>query len=437
MGERGADPGGAPIGGRLVGWEDIDRQGEDESRALTPTKIDGIFRDANRGDCQAQARLAVEIEEKDWDVSHPLSTRRAAVKGIAWQCLPPKGLENDATAKRIAEAAGEMLRNVPADGDDELDFGGLLDHMLLAILPGYSWTEIVWGKGGGTIEAFVPGMVNAVTFRDSVEPRLATTAHPEGLPFAPNKFVFHRHNARSGDSSRGGLIRPLGWMYLFEMTGVKDLMRFAEKFGMPFVSARLDDNAWEKDRTKIAYLIRNFGRDGGAVFSKAVETELVQAAQGGADLYFKMLEYFGAAKTKVVLGQTATSGDAGGFSKGQAQENVRQDILEADARALEGTLRRDVLQPWTMFTHGPDAPVPVLSFDAAPAEDMKDKAEIVTQLSEAGLQPDPEWAEKTFNVRLARGPDGKLLSAQAREPFAMAGEKKKRPLPLTGPTNRW
>lgn len=389
---------------RLVHWEDMDREEADESRALTPSKLDVMFRQANGGDPEAQARLALEIEEKNWDIGHNLATRRAAVMGIRTHCVPED--EEDERAAEIADEAAAMLRKIRPGNDTDVGLKGMIQDLLSAILPGYNCMEILWGAGGRTIEGFAPVATSAVTFRQSREPLLKTRNNANGLPLVPRKFIFHRHLARSGDATRGGLIRPLGWMHCFELAGVKDLMRFAEKFGMPFVSARIEDNAWEKDRTKIAYLIRNFGSDGGAVFSKAVELELLQAADSNGELYFKLLDYFGAAITKVITGQTATSGDAGGFSKGQVQGEVRQDILEADCEAIAETIRNDVLTPWTAFNYGEDAPVPVFKFNYEPPEDLKGSADVINVLANAGYQVDPSHVEKKFGMPLVKDNEG-------------------------------
>jgi len=413
------------LGERLTSWEVTDRESADESRALSPSKLDLMFTEANGGDPERQARLAMEIEEKDWDVAQSLQTRRAAVKGLGWECQA--SIEDNDQAKAIAEEAEAMLRNInprtaPNGEAEDVDFEGALEHMLSAILPGYSCQEVIWAPGGSNIHAFSPTLTNAITFHQSKSPLIRTSDHTDGLPLAPNKFVFHRHRARSGDATRGGLIRPLGWMYLFTNLGVKDLVRFIEKFGMPFVSARLDENAWEKDRSQIAYLIKNFGSDGGAVFSKSVELEFIDAVQRGGDIYFKLIEYMGTAKTKVIQGQTATSGDAGGFSKGQAQENVRQDILESDCEAIQRSVRDDILRPWVMFKHGPDAPVPVFHLKCEPPEDLKDKAELVKTLNDAGFKAKRDWVSQVFDIPLE---DAAPTSEKA---LALAGEKKK---PLT------
>lgn len=412
-----SDAGKGIVGGqRLITWEPGDRYESDASRALSPSKLDSIFSQANTGDPRSQARLAREIEEKDWDTAQALQTRRAAVLGLPVSIGPSKSLEDDSNARKIAD---EIFQDL----DSEL-LHNALEHLLSGILPGYSGLEIVWGPGGATIEALEPVDDTFFSFTSSKDVLIVSTNHPEGVPLVPNKFVFHRHAARSGDATRGGLIRPLGWMYLFANLGVKDLLRFVEKFGMPFVSARVDDNAWEQDRNKIAYLIRNFGSDGGAVFSKAVEVEFLEGRTDSGELYFRLLEYFGAAKCKVILGQTATSGDAAGFSKGQAQENVRADILEADCRALAATVRRDILTPLTAFRYGPGAPVPELVFDLNEPEDREKNARIVNNLSNAGYDLDLEdiTAKCGFRV-VGRKPAASGVIAMRDAPNAGAARR--------------
>jgi phage gp29-like protein len=398
-----------PIETRLTSWEPADRQYADVTFGLTPTTLEEMFQLANRGDPRYQARLTNEIQEKDWDAVHALGTRVNAVTGLEWSCEASD--EKDKQAVEIAEHAELVLRQCVGDPlQDVMGFQETLGHIMGALLPGYSGAEILWGKGGATIDGFGAIPPQQFIYIYSINPLIWTYQRTEGFPILPNKFVFHRHVTRSGDPSRGGLIRPLGWMFVFQALGVRDVMRYVEKFGMPFVSARVDESAWERDRNKIAALIRNFGSDGGACFSKAVEIELLDGSKGaGGDIYFKLLQYFGDAKTKVILGQLASSGEGRGWSKGGAQAQVRQDILESDGTQLNTTVKRDVLRPWTMFNYGPDAPVPDFLLDLQPPEDHQAHSTTVATLAGAGYQADPEWVEKEFGIPLVKGPDGKPL----------------------------
>jgi phage gp29-like protein len=414
---RSAEP-QAPVAEQLTHWEPIDRTASDASRGLTPAKLDSIFVAANGGDPRSQARMAMELEEKDWDAAHALETRRAAVRGAGWSVKPSRGREEDPAAKAIAEAAEAMLGDLDSLPD-------LLEHCLRGILPGYAVAEILWEGSGTGIEGFNFIAPNVIGFKDSMEPLICTQTSPMGEPLVANKFVVHRHQARSGDLTRGGLIRPLGWMFCFSQAGIKDLLRFSEKFGMPFVSARIDENAWKNDRLKIAQLIRNFGSDGGGVFSKGVEIEFLQAAQTGGDLYFKMLEYFQAAKTRVILGQTATSGDAQGFSNGGAQAAVRQDILESDAAQVAATIRQSILKPWTAWNYGPAAPVPVFEFDVAQKADVKALSEQVERLGRAGYDMDEAELTAAFGMTITR----RTAAAPAND-LGLADSPRRRPVEL-------
>lgn len=51
--------------------------------------------------------------------------------------------------------------------------------------------------------------------------------------YHPNQFVLHSHKLQSGISSRGGLLRPLVWLYFFKHYAMRDRARYLEKFGIP------------------------------------------------------------------------------------------------------------------------------------------------------------------------------------------------------------
>jgi len=246
---------------------------------------------------------------------------------------------------------------------------------------------------------------------------LVTEDEPNGIDLAPFKFAVHRHRSRAGAMCRGGLIRPLCWLDVFQrMAGVKDLLTFIERYGMPFLLAKVDEDSWKSERYTLMNLVKNFGPSGGGVFSKAVEAEFLQASNSTGDVYFKLLEYTGDAITKLILGQTASSGDGGGLSGDNAQDRVRQDILESDCRPIEGTARAQVIRPWVVLNHGDKAPIPQLRLRCEPPENRKEEAEIVSTLSQSwDLDPDEVKAKTGYTVRPKAAP-----SPQPAKPDAAA-----------------
>ena len=392
---------GAPAG-VLAHWEPSDRESSDVSRDLDPQSVDAILLAANTGDITDQCRLATELEEKNWDIAHAVQTRRLAVAAVEWTVEPGDDSEGAKSAAADFEAT---LRSVPWEQQDDslLTFDqAVVFDLMGALLPGFACPEIVWGQGGRNILVFNPIEQKHFTFAETAEPRLVTSNNPSGADLPPAKFLYHRHRSRSGDGTRGGLIRPLAWLHVFMRLNLADLLRFIERYGGPFLIAKVNNEAWERDRNRMKYLIQNFGSDGGAVFTSDVETELLQAANNTGDVYFRLLDYCGVATTKVVLGQTATSGDAGGLSKGQAQENVREDLLQGDCRQIDSTLDR-LGRFWTAFNYGGKTPPPHVRHLCEAPEDMKLASEVLVNLGNAGWEAEDEAeVSERFGWKLRR-----------------------------------
>lgn len=399
-------PNRPPETGLHTVWQPADRDlFATAGRALTPSEVDRVMRLADTGDTQELAALCSKIEEACWDAGTALQTRRLAVAQTPWEIVPG---DDSPRAKEAAEELTRQLNQPPPDGGGtDLPLDSFAEAMFYeqqsALLPGYSVVEVVWGRGG-VLTGFRGLEQKHVTFRNSRRPLLVTDDHPEGLPLESPRFILHRRRARSGDPARGGLVRPLAWLWCFQsLAGIKDLLGFTERYGMPFVMLRVDDGAYKTEKSALQSLVQNFGSYGGGVFTKAVEAQLLQAAASGGDVFFKLLEYITPAIEKLILGQLATGSAGGGWSNDSAQDKVRQDLRAADCEALELTNRRQLFMPWTRFNFGPDCPVPKLSFDVRGREDKKALAETLKTLREAGYRPaDDADVSDRFGIELVR-----------------------------------
>ena len=125
------------------------------------------------------------------------------------------------------------------------------------------------------------------------------------------------------------------------------------------------------------------------------------------------------------MGQTASSGDSSGLSKGDAQSEVRQDILDADARSLEDTVNRDLFAVWTHYNYGPDFAAPQLVIQSEAGKDTAALATTIKTLYESGLQvADPDDVGERLGLRLERrsDPAAQPASPVADEEQPAAGE---------------
>ena len=388
--------GGAPAPGRWIAAEPGDRARWLQTSEYTPANVSRILEAANEGDIAELAVAAREILERNWEVILAMQVRKSALTGLDWGVEPGDGRPASKDAAQAFEAA--LKESGGASG--LVSFHELVDHMMDAVVAPLSAAEIVWGAGG-SLAGFRPVGAWHFTFRGSETPLLVTDDSRDGTPLPPAKFIVHTHGG-AGDPARAGLIRTLIWLHVFQNYPIKDLVSFVERYGMPFVVAKVDRSAWENERGVMRNLIRSFGPNGGGVFTKSTELELLQASNSGGDVYFKLLEYTSKAITKVLLGQLASSSESAGLSGGDAQSRVRGDLLEADARAIESTVRFQLAVPWTRFNFGDTAAVPVLRFRDSAQEDRAVFAGIVETLHRAGLDADPAEISARFGISLKR-----------------------------------
>ena len=379
--------------------EFMDRYSSPLRVELNPVEIRDIMERADHGSPADLCRLASELEEKNWDIRNSMSTRINALLGCDWDVMPPPG-DHSPEGIKIARHFQETLsRAGELNGFDT--FADLLEDLSHAVIAPFAVSEIIWD--GAELLGFrnIPG--HHFTFYNSLEPKLITREHPEGMVLPPHKFLIHRHNRIGGDICRGGLIRTLAWLHCFQSYPMKDWLAFTERFGMPFIVAKLDRTAYEKDRSAVQKAIRNFGPRGGGVFSKSMEIELMQAgANNSSTVYEAIINHISYAITKVILGQLAASGKSSGLSGGDAQSKVRQDILEADAKKLESTIRAGLAAPWTAYHYGASAPVPVLRFRVEPPEDLSIFAQMLESLHRAGFDADANEISKRFGIQLRK-----------------------------------
>jgi phage gp29-like protein len=220
------------------------------------------------------------------------------------------------------------------------------------------------------------------------------------------KVIYHRYKARSGCTTRSGVLRVVGWMYLLKNFALKDWAAFNEVFGMPLRLGKYDNTASPADRDALVQAIRNLGSDAAGVISKATEIEFVEATSrsGGVNPYQLMAEFCNREMSKAVLGQTLTTdttGSSGTFAAASVHAQVRRDLVAADAQALASTLREQLLRPLVGFNFGWDKPVPWFRFRFEEEEDLKTLSEVYRNLAGMGLPLDMEHVAERFGIPLS------------------------------------
>ncbi|MCR4442953.1 MAG: DUF935 domain-containing protein [Peptococcaceae bacterium] len=365
------------------------------SQGLNPQRLAAIFKEADAGDIFRQSELFEEMEEKDPHLFSVLQTRKNSVLGLDWEIM---AYSDEAQDKKVAEFIQSAF-----------EFEGLEDAMLDlldAIGKGFAATEIMWTIKDGKVlvDKLLWRHQKKFTYDDLDNLKVLTAENPvRGEDLPPFKFVVHKYKARSGYPSRAGILRVCAWMYLFKNYSIKDWVTFAEVYGMPLRLGKHEPNATQEVKDALIQAIQSLGTDAAGIISKNTEIEFVSAIRGTSDVYRTLINFCNAEISKAVLGQTLTTevGDRGSYAVSKTHNEVRQDLKEADCKALAETLRKHLIHPLVYYNYGPQAAarLPWFKFHFEEPEDLAETAKTYSILvGEIGLPVSKDHLYEKFGI---------------------------------------
>lgn len=316
---------------------------------LGPQRLASILRSAAEGDAYDYLTLAEEMEERDPHYASVLSTRKLALAALDMRV---DSYSDDARDVEIADALREVI------GGPE--FREAVFHLADALGKGYSVAELIWDRSS------TPWVPARIEHRDprffrfdrdtGREIRLLTEQEPAfGEPLQPAKFIVHMPRLRSGLPVRGGLARLAAVGYMCKAWTWRDWMAFADIYGLPMRVGRYGPGVSNEDIRKLIAAVSSLGSDAAAVLPDSTRIEFEQAANvaGSADFFERLADWWDRQVSKAVLGQTMTTDDGASLSQAQVHNEVRIDLLKADAMSLDITLNRYLIRPFVDLNFGP------------------------------------------------------------------------------------
>ncbi len=332
---------------------------------LTPEWIGYIIDRADRGDTYDLYKIARMIEEKDFEISGLLNLRKSAVKSSRAFAVPPSN-DMSAEAQNIARFCQDTMDNImPSALSGLSDFEGWQDNAMHSLNSGISCSQIHWGTGGRYIKGFEYFDATNFSFNSSYKPQLKYKNSDKYYQLDPLKWVVHYHNPRGGDACRGGLIRPLIYLYFFKKHVYQYNIRAIEKFLIPFVTLLASPEDM-KDPDRLSQLksdIQNIGADGGGILSEGSELNFNESKGNQADIYEKFHSMCRRQASQLIIGS-----DSGVFAEGSnrstasVQDSVRKNMTLNDTADLRRTIRSQIYKPLVEMNFGKDAPIPDVEF---------------------------------------------------------------------------
>ncbi|MCR4537330.1 DUF935 domain-containing protein [Pseudomonas sp. 18.1.10] len=364
------------------------------ANGLTPGRLASILQAAADGSAHDYLTLAEEMEERDLHYASVLGTRKLAISGLD---IRVEAASDDPEDVRRADQLKEVVESP--------EFGELQADLTDAMGKGYAVSEIMWDRSGKTWNPlrFEPRDQRFFQFdRDTGrELRLLDEADPvNGIALAPCKFIVHLPRIRSGLPVRGGLARLAAVGYMCKAWTWKDWMGFADIFGMPMRVGRYGPGASKEDISTLMSAVANLGSDAAAVIPNSMNIEFTQAANvtGAGDFFKGLAEWWDKQVSKAVVGQTMSTDDGSSQAQATVHNEVRLDLLQADAKAESNTLNRYFVRPWCDLNFAPGRPYPRLIIVVPQPENTKLLIEAIKELVPLGLKVEQSVIRDKLNI---------------------------------------
>jgi len=398
----------------------------------TPEAIKSAWSSASRGDIRQLMRAAEEMEH-DLRIAGLLRQSRLAVARLPWRVLSAD--EEDTQANEIADAVTVMLQG--------LKLRRAIRHLQDVKCRPLSVLENVWQNRAGStdVAALVPRLGTEFNFdfaASGEQLRLITDpANPKGDPIEAVKFVVRYSTELSARVlSRGGLVKGLLARWLIKNHLWATLLKFGDVYGMPWRIGKYDPNETTENIAKLKLAVAALGVDAGAVIPNDMLIEIIESAKNsGRDVFSLFLEMNDREIAIGILGQTLSSAGSdmgkGTLALGEVHEEVRHELVEADAVEIGECLSEQLIVPYVLFNFGEQENYPRLEIISDPKEDLQARINIDDKLVRMGVPLTVEYFQRTYD-RPAPGPKETVVEVPAGPSLSPFG----RQTPLLSPRER-
>lgn len=147
---------------------------------------------------------------------------------------------------------------------------------------------------------------------------------------------FNRWVLEIGDPFDLGFLESATRQVIFKRFAEEDWATRSERFGMPVISIKTNENRQE-ELDKIEAFAANVGRNGYVIVQGTDEVDLLESSSTGSatDMYKKRIEVVNEALSILILGQTMTTENGSSQSQGEVHERIMYELVEYEMRCFQ------------------------------------------------------------------------------------------------------
>jgi Protein of unknown function (DUF935) len=285
----------------------------------------------------AQTRLFETMLARDADLGNAVDQRTLALAEANWRFVPREDVDES--------AARPVLDALP----DELLSQEILEHAALFRLFGYALIEIEWAPDWSVVGLhewpYAASEILNGDVRVYVDGMQVSVEEPEYR----DRFIVLR--ASKHDPAGAARLRRCVGLWLTRSYLARDWRAYLERFGDPLLIGKYDDSMppspeGVSPQQTVLEALAQLKSSAIAALPKSVEADLLADSRTDATQAFDRLwERCSDGMYNAVLGQNSTvrQGTSGARSSDEVRERVLDSLIEADARIIAATVRRDLI----------------------------------------------------------------------------------------------
>ena len=336
----------------------------------------------------------------DAQVTSTMQSRMLAVVGKEWDIVPAK--QTTKVGRPAATPKEQAMADFVKETLDDTNIQQMKQEILKAIVYGFMVVEVMWKYIGDsvTVDKFIGKHPSRFAFNWERQLKLLTLKNPiNGEDVPDRKFIVLTYG--SSDNPYGiGLGQKLWWPVWFKKHGIKYWLIFLEKYGMPTAIGKYPRGTSEEEKKSLLDAIDAIQTETGIRIPEDVSIELLEATrQGNAD-YKSLCDYMDSQISKIVLGQTLTTdaGKNGSYAASKTHNEVRQDIVVADAKLLDETINNTIIK-WLVDYNFPNVTeYPKYITHAEPKPDLSERSDIDAKLVKSGVKIPQQYFYDTYGI---------------------------------------
>jgi len=341
----------------------------------TPTEVRLAYQAMNVGLFDLPSQM-VDAIVADPRVQAALSSRTGGLLGRPVEFRVPKRFSKDETAKKCLR----VFRNAwPRMATEAI----LSELQKWTLMMGFGIGQLMWDTTSGkyAIPYLTPWNPRYTYYHWDFRKYIAITLDGQvPIDAGDAHWVLHAPHGEYRGWYRG-IVRGVAQPWLMRAYAFRDWARYSERHGYPIILAKTPAAADPTEIQLFRSQLSNLGQESvvqipqGVDKDKSYDLDYLEASDGNWEGFQKLIEACSMEITLALQGQNLTSEvKEGSLAAARVHADIRQALLEADARALSFTIYNQIARPFAAMNFGNPDLAPLIEWDVSPEEDYASKA---------------------------------------------------------------